>query len=508
MAYDADSAGRKVGQAILNNSPEDLKEVSDRIQLGNEIIDRWAQKFGGIKYSSGGDQGLYAVPREALEELEQLRKDYEFATNLTVSVGIGSNLSEAGKSLLVAKFRGKNMVVHYDENIEKEVAAAAERAAQGKGSLEEARLAEAYLRPDANENTFNNASQKERAAKYREQDLTPPVIDKPEPTKEDKKQLGVSMEIPEKDRRMNMIAPDPDQNDPQISKPDSKDCLEEQNIPIEQEHYESNEMREDSDNITDNDKKTVIDSNDHEDGPNDSIDDKSIEKELDQHLENEKDMLDTIDNHKQNIPSDMGLSEDDAYPDLSAVLKDGLDAHAENIQREKIVDIVSQALEGFKANKQILERAKDQAPQLYESCLSILKAMIEMAKMLELDESIREEAEGTDQVSHKETTTSDTTESVHDKVAQKDRDAKPKIDELTDQQLGQKIIGQAIGKLPTKQTTPHVARTPYPIGAINEKGQQKVVDPKTGRIRWIDRKKGSVLSGHGIPVRPEDADAT
>lgn len=70
------------------------------------------------------------------------------------------------------------------------------------------------------------------------------------------------------------------------------------------------------------------------------------------------------------------------------------------------------------------------------------------------------------------------------------------------------MIGQPIGKLPTSHTTPHVARTPYPPGSINEKGQQKVIDPKTGKVRWIDRKKGSVLGERGVPVRPESSDAT
>lgn len=39
-------------------------------------------------------------------------------------------------------------------------------------------------------------------------------------------------------------------------------------------------------------------------------------------------------------------------------------------------------------------------------------------------------------------------------------------------------------------------------GSINVKGQQKVIDPKTGDTRWIDRKQGMVQSPTGVPIKP------
>lgn len=41
-----------------------------------------------------------------------------------------------------------------------------------------------------------------------------------------------------------------------------------------------------------------------------------------------------------------------------------------------------------------------------------------------------------------------------------------------------------------------------PPGAVNANGQQKVVDPKTGKTRWIDRKQGMVQSAVGVPIKP------
>jgi hypothetical protein len=41
-------------------------------------------------------------------------------------------------------------------------------------------------------------------------------------------------------------------------------------------------------------------------------------------------------------------------------------------------------------------------------------------------------------------------------------------------------------------------------GATNAKGQKKVIDPQTGRVRWIDMKEGKVQSETGVPVKPKD----
>jgi len=62
-------------------------------------------------------------------------------------------------------------------------------------------------------------------------------------------------------------------------------------------------------------------------------------------------------------------------------------------------------------------------------------------------------------------------------------------------------IGTPVGKLSAKHTTKHIARTPLPPGAINAKGQQKVMT-SDGKTRWIDRKQPRVMSAQGIPVKP------
>lgn len=222
-----------------------------------------------------------------------------------------------------------------------------------------------------------------------------------------------------------------------------------------------------------------------------------------------------------NTPGDMALDEGnvDATPDLGAVLGEGLDAHAENIQREKVVQMVAQALSGFKQCKSIIERAQQQAPQLYTSSIMMLKAMIEMAKMLGLSENgatadqnplegnpqsewqnpfpAHPDNGGTPAPGHAPSAGSASTDGDQNTGNEWQNPFPAHPDNG-----GAAPIGQPIGKLPTGQTTPHVARTPLAPGAVNAQGQKKYVDPKTGKESFINMKEGRVLNNEGKPVKP------
>lgn len=229
--------------------------------------------------------------------------------------------------------------------------------------------------------------------------------------------------------------------------------------------------------------------------------------------------------YAQNTPSDLGLAEENgaSSPDLTSVLHEGLDAHAGNIQRERVVQMVSQALQGFKASKQIIERAQEQAPQLYQSSIMMLKAMIEMCKMLGLDAEGAPTPDGNplesqpgDEWQNPFPTHPDNggaPNPIHAPAAgsaSKDGDANtgnewsnpfPTHPDNGGAPAG--AIGQPVGKLPTSATTEHVARTPLAPGAVNAQGQKKYVDPVTGKESFIDMKEGRVLSPTGKPVKPQ-----
>lgn len=365
LAYDGDNAGRLVGRAILGNDLKALSDVSSRIELGHEIVQDWVTTHGGTVISGGGDEGCFQVPESALEDIERLRQDYAFATNLTMTVGIGQSLSEAGKSLLVGKFRGKNMVVRYDQAVEAEIDQAQKHVEEHTATREEEKLTDAYLKPQDGDVV---PPEEDALSAPEATGMNPPQLAKPDPSKEAPLGLGVTSVDPTS------------YNNTKLDQNTKESVREQQNTPAEagtenkaNVHSEQG-MKEIAEAIMaeenqDNDLMDNIDAEDLAVGT-ESVAGTSRPEDYTEH----------------NVPNDMGLAEDapEAQPDVSEVLKEGLDTHASNMQREKVIDMIGQALAGFKAQKHILERAATRAPELYGSCLAMLKAMIEMSKMLGL----------------------------------------------------------------------------------------------------------------------------
>lgn len=83
----------------------------------------------------------------------------------------------------------------------------------------------------------------------------------------------------------------------------------------------------------------------------------------------------------------MGDSMSDEQPDMMGVLQNGLQDGEDQAQRERVVQMVSQTLQQFKANKQSLESTREQNEGLYTSCIQMLKSMIELCKLLGLEPS-------------------------------------------------------------------------------------------------------------------------
>jgi hypothetical protein len=572
LNYDGDSAGRQVGRAILSNDPEKLREVSERINLGHEIVKKWAQDHNGGIISGGGDEGCFHLPHEALDHIEQLRADYHFATNLTMSVGVGKTLSEAGKSLIAAKFRGKNQVVIYDPRIEQELQQVQLKLEDGTANEVEKKQGDAYLRPEGQDTVMDGKDKSITKAEDHVKGVHTPMSvaggqgdkkrygsdagyhaahakkglagrtgagqEKGWAVQAHKKVIAESRAMPkpnltkdeeianEENPPMNeMISSEPEHDCPYCQELGSQGIEDEtcpycaQHDPASEGHPDDcpycavmnhdpgadghgddcpycNEMANhdpsmdgheadcpycqlssqdiggDDQSISPNDPSTELlpttqDSQNYagqdfarpgmdkpaaissqpsktspltdsktnqniilensQGGPaaqeyqdplaapvgttstpenSDSVE--SITNEIDAlgadqvplraegqnddaDLPNGSNMEGNVsrpENYSQNSPTDMGLGEqpDDGTPDVTSVLQQGLDSHADSIKREKVVAMVGEALEGFKGCKMILERAKLEAPQLYTSSIAMLRAMIEMAKLLGLDQ--------------------------------------------------------------------------------------------------------------------------
>lgn len=592
LTYDGDGCGKKVGRAIMANDEKALHEWSAKIDLGHEIVNHWVAEHGGKRISGGGDEGSFKLPEEAVENIEELRKDYYYATDITISVGIGSSLSEAGRSLLAAKFRGKDQVARYDESVEKDIEKAKKKVKKGKASQEEYKLAEAYLKKVEGENMADqNLEQEckycdesdgvdpshckychdneqaasgndcpfcEENAQEAQGSDCPYCAENAEdadacPFCEDDKASGEKLpETAEQDNHaaeQNTKIQSPDSNDasapagsqeerdqasemgmnppvegkPELGNNSSPVGIGQANpmdntagAPVEPPGAQADEVQANDSLIPEegaHSKESLqaiaqkIEGEDAEGQP----EDKQVADQIDDTEvvgDETEGNASRPDGFGANTPGDVGLDsehpqEEDADADLSGVLQEGLDNNADDIKREKARTMIGQALSGFKANKQVLEAAKEQAPDFYNASIAMLAAMINMAEMLGLkgggDSDLGAEQPGQENEWH------DPFPTHPDKGGEpKPGHAAPK-EGAAEAPKGDAPIGQPIGKLPSKATH-HVARTPMPPGAVNAKGQQKVIDPKTGKTRFIDRKQGMVQSTTGVPIKPPKRD--
>src|SRR4051812_25425641 len=97
IAWDGDHIGREVGRASLNDDVDGLRRISQNIERGNKIWESWVVMNGGTVVSAGGDEGRAEILAEKLGELPNIQKQYAGTVESTVSVGVGTKLSEADK---------------------------------------------------------------------------------------------------------------------------------------------------------------------------------------------------------------------------------------------------------------------------------------------------------------------------------------------------------------------------------------------------------------------------
>lgn len=119
IAGDGDSIGAQVGQAMLHDDVEGLHAVSSKINQGQDAFQQWLQSIGGEMISAGGDEFVARVPAGAdLNGIEEFRNQYNQTVGATVTIGLGSSMSQAGKALIYGKLNGKDQVAQYDESME------------------------------------------------------------------------------------------------------------------------------------------------------------------------------------------------------------------------------------------------------------------------------------------------------------------------------------------------------------------------------------------------------
>lgn len=142
VSFDGDHIGRMVGRASLADQPEEVSRIAQAIERGNQIWQSWAESHGGKIINIGGDEGRLEVEADHLGELPKIREQYEGAVGSTVSVGVGTRLSEADKSLMAAKLQGGNRIQLYTEQVN-------ELLEELREKPEGEKLYDEYLNPDS-----------------------------------------------------------------------------------------------------------------------------------------------------------------------------------------------------------------------------------------------------------------------------------------------------------------------------------------------------------------------
>jgi len=463
ICLDGDKIGANIAHNFLNDSVEGVQEVSDRINVGQDLVMKWANDHKGKVISWGGDESSFEVPQAALEDLEQLRADYEFCVGATCSVGCGKKLSEAAKSLLVAKERGRNMVVTYDQSVESDYAKM-----QGNESPEQAPADDTQLteKSEDGSNMENSNSEECKYCNDAEDSGCKHCDDMDQANQEHIDSDDCPHCQDTQDASDLPIAPESDQEDEDCQYCDNKEETECPHCDAADEKTEDSYLKDDNHGRENTQLPFDPDGNPNASpdktvpgmGPDDFADNGSLapgeepsfvdndpnyEDEIPQdpqqqgmlqpeptqtavdqilgqidnpnapnspettgdvmsHIDdtdmavgaNMEDDTSRPDGYDRDKPSDLGLAEDEDpndSPDLSSVLKDGLDEHADNIQKEKIVQMVSEALEGFKASKDLLDRAMTDAPEFYGSCVKMVQSMVMMAQALGIGQEMSED---------------------------------------------------------------------------------------------------------------------
>jgi GTP cyclohydrolase III len=111
--FDGDDIGAKLELLLLDDKEEDARSYSQSI---NSAVAR-LREFLSLRHVEtilvGGDDLIAFWPSGhiSMREIENARKIFLGVCSCTISVGIGSSLSEAAFNLRRAKLQGKNQVV-------------------------------------------------------------------------------------------------------------------------------------------------------------------------------------------------------------------------------------------------------------------------------------------------------------------------------------------------------------------------------------------------------------
>jgi topoisomerase-4 subunit A len=510
IALNADDVGGKIGDAILNDDHEGLSSFSQQLNEAHGAIDEWVQSNGGRVIAASGDEGIYQVPVELLDHLEEIQQNFGDSVGHGLTIGVGGSVSEASKALIYAKANAKGQIAEYDPSMDESIGEESgdDQSEQFENMEEEDSLPEASELQDESveegqaeqggDESYEddeNVEEPEMAEdEYEDSDEDGTEVEsedgeevvkmpKDKFIKEHKK-LVDTLESPEHDddldeaaeqqSELENIQGEEDSEEPEMAEDEYEDEYEDEDesedesedeyedesededmeqidVPADEvdgdygseemeeaqpEHekdmdedeefvHDAQENRDDEldDDIIEADEEENVFGHHTENGEDEEGDFESEEPEYDElseddvqnpeHLNSEEseDMGEDAEMQSQyedEDQSEMGEQEDalsqqrgnqQAISDMFHANADQQDQGESEVEgempedqmnaqpqwdeelREEIMD----SLQAFKANAEYLNQLKDQNPELYQSMMTVLRGMIEMAKKFKID---------------------------------------------------------------------------------------------------------------------------
>ena len=100
IAINGDDVGKGIGNAIANDNHEELQNLSNSINESHGSLEKWVQENGGEILTSTGDETLASISPELASQLEEVKSQYQEQSGNSLTIGIGSSMSEAFKALI------------------------------------------------------------------------------------------------------------------------------------------------------------------------------------------------------------------------------------------------------------------------------------------------------------------------------------------------------------------------------------------------------------------------
>lgn len=123
VVINADNVGEGIGDAIVNDNHENLSKITGNLKQAHGDIESWVNEKGGEIITNSGDEVMFKLPIESIQDgdLESLKEQYSTTSEHTVTIGVGSKMSEAAKALIYGKMNEKDQIVEYSEDIEQKI---------------------------------------------------------------------------------------------------------------------------------------------------------------------------------------------------------------------------------------------------------------------------------------------------------------------------------------------------------------------------------------------------